>query len=417
MRAQASARSSKLAHTKPQPRPRTQVKLLNTGNEVVRVALDACGSTAFCGCADGSLAVHALSLAENEAEKGGGGGGGGTGKRLGGPKGLWAGYGSSRGGAGSGGGTSTGSLVAQVAGHSEVLTAVVVLGSATHGVVTVGGDGCILHWHRPPSGASGEAAAAAAAATAWEAAQPAGPAVRERPARGATPPRLHLTAGGGAPAGQAAASPASRAAASPVASVRPGVAPIRDGTRAAAVLGGASPLAARGGRAARCGTVGVAGATGSGLPCEPLQSIDKLPSWAAGGLSPARAAHLPSQLPLDGLEAQGPSLARFTDPPPVGPPLQSPQAKQARQQWQVADARLAGGAVGPAGAAADGSMVPRRVWAEDLEEADDSVLLQSVECGEGGGAGFRVCDRQQSGRSGACARERKRVLCFCCVLG
>eukprot|EP00967_Tisochrysis_lutea_P028956 scaffold33813_cov15-Tisochrysis_lutea.AAC.1 len=52
-----------------------------------------------------------------------------------------------------GGGGGSDSLVAQVAGHAEVLTAVVVLGGSRKGVVTVGGDGCILHWHLPASGA------------------------------------------------------------------------------------------------------------------------------------------------------------------------------------------------------------------------------------------------------------------------
>ncbi|KAF5826674.1 hypothetical protein DUNSADRAFT_2396, partial [Dunaliella salina] len=50
-----------------------QVKQLKASTEIVRLALDSSGSAAYCGCADGSLAVYALSLMGANHDEGGGG--------------------------------------------------------------------------------------------------------------------------------------------------------------------------------------------------------------------------------------------------------------------------------------------------------------------------------------------------------
>eukprot|EP00967_Tisochrysis_lutea_P012583 scaffold14120_cov21-Tisochrysis_lutea.AAC.1 len=77
--------------------------------------------------------------------------------------------------------------------------------------------------------------------------------------------------------------------------------PMRDGRRAAAVLGG-------GGRGARCGSTANA-MVDVEVMGEPLQSIDKLPSWAAGSLSPARGGRM-AQAVNAAEEALVPSLSR-----------------------------------------------------------------------------------------------------------
>eukprot|EP00967_Tisochrysis_lutea_P012584 scaffold14120_cov21-Tisochrysis_lutea.AAC.2 len=82
----------------------------------------------------------------------------------------------------------------------------------------------------------------------------------------------------------------------------------------------------------------------------------------------------------------------FADPPPPAPhqpaaaPSPQPTSKQQRQQWQVE---------GPQeGAAPSTGNSPYgvRKWAEDLEEADDIVLLSAGSAEDS--TSFKVCEQE-----------------------
>lgn len=110
------------------------------GVEVVRVTLDVSGSIAFCACSDGTLLTYALPV-------------------------------STPGGAlPVGPGRAMGQLLARAPGHAEMMTSVLLM-DGHQGVVTVGGDGCVMQWALPKGltaklAAREEEAVAAAAAEA-----------------------------------------------------------------------------------------------------------------------------------------------------------------------------------------------------------------------------------------------------------
>jgi hypothetical protein len=254
------------------------------------------GDLAYCGCADGSLAVYELGMLGQSAASNGG--------SEAAAEVQVSGWGSMRGknvrpegkGKSSAGVSEVGTLLARAAGHSEVLTAVVVLGvGGSKGVISVGGDGCILHWHRLQDGKGGHV----------------GGGTRVDIIKAAMQGQLGCVRGsgggvdgGGMGEGCGGRLPQPKQQQQQHACVpRAGTPSKRDGAgrRAAVAMGG--PLGGReGGGGNRCGTVaagrhmqqqGEERGEDEGLP---LQSIDKLPSWAAGGLSPWLAAK-PQQSP------------------------------------------------------------------------------------------------------------------------
>lgn len=101
--------------------------------ELVRLSLDVSGTLAACATSEGGIALLRLPSRSGGGRGDSGGGGGGE-----------------------------GAIVAVAAGHSEMATAALLLGSV--GVVSAGGDGVVAQWVLPPRTAQLVAAAASHAA-------------------------------------------------------------------------------------------------------------------------------------------------------------------------------------------------------------------------------------------------------------